>query len=200
PLLEPATVAVHAARRSGVRLGDTVAVIGVGTVGALTLQAFKAAGARVIAIDLRERSLQMARSLGADDVVDASGDAASRLSELTGGIGPDMVVETAGAARTPVNALEWVRRQGTIVLVGIYAEQPQVDFNLVVGKELTVTGSVAASPGDMEAATRLAAEGRIRLNDLVSDRIPLNRVIEDGFERMLRKDPDVFRILVSPDA
>jgi threonine dehydrogenase-like Zn-dependent dehydrogenase len=98
PLIEPATVAVHAVRRSEVRVGQSVAIIGVGTVGALTLEAFKAAGAIVYAVDVRESSLQMATRLGADEVIDASrGDAGQVLADLTGGIGPDIVVETAGA-------------------------------------------------------------------------------------------------------
>jgi (R,R)-butanediol dehydrogenase/meso-butanediol dehydrogenase/diacetyl reductase len=201
PLLEPATVAVHAVRRSGVRVGESVAVLGVGTVGALTLQAFKAAGAVVYAVDARKSSLQMAARLGADEVVDASrGDAGDRLRDLTGGIGPDFVVETAGAARTPLDAFDWVRRAGTVVLVGIYAAKPEADFNVIVGKELQVIGSVAAGTGDMRAAVKLAADGKIRLGDLVSDRISLDRVIPDGFERMAAESKDVFRILVSPDA
>lgn len=201
PLLEPATVALHAVRRSGVRVGDSVAVIGLGTVGSLTLQAFKAAGATVYGVDVRPSSLQMASRLGADEVVDASqGDAGEALAELTDGIGPDFVVETAGAARTPLNAFDWVRRAGTVVLVGIYSATPEVDFNTVVFKELNVVGSVAAGTGDMRAAVKLAAEGKIRLGDLVSDRISLERVIPDGFERMAAESKDVFRILVSPDA
>ncbi len=201
PLLEPATVAVHAVRRSGVRVGESVAVLGVGTVGALTLQAFKAAGAVVYAVDVRESSLQMAARLGADEVVDASrGDAGERLRERTGGVGPDIVVETAGAAQTPLDAFDWVRRAGTVVLVGIYAAKPEADFNVVVGKELRVIGSVAAGTGDMAAAVRMVADGKIRLGELVSDRISLERVIPDGFERMAAESKDVFRILVSPDA
>jgi len=201
PLLEPATVAVHAVRRSGVQVGESVAVLGVGTVGALTLQAFKAAGAIVYAVDVRESSLQMAARLGVDEVVDASGgDAGDQLRDLTGGIGPDFVVETAGAARTPLDAFDWVRRAGTVVLVGIYAAKPEANFNVIVGKELRVIGSVAAGTGDMRAAVKLAADGKIRLGELVSDRISLDRVIPDGFERMASESKDVFRILVSPDA
>jgi threonine dehydrogenase-like Zn-dependent dehydrogenase len=63
-----------------------------------------------------------------------------------------------------------------------------------------VIGSVAAGTGDMRAAVKLAADGKIRLGDLVSDRISLDRVIPDGFERMAAESKDVFRILVSPDA
>ena len=201
PLLEPTTVAVHAVRRSGVCVGDSVAVLGVGTVGALTLQAFKAAGAVVYAVDVRASSLQMAARLGADEVVDASrGDAGDRLRDLTGGIGPDFVVETAGAVRTPLDAFNWVRRAGTVVLVGIYAAKPEADFNVIVGKEIRVIGSVAAGTGDMRAAVKLVARGKIRLEELVSERISLDRVIPDGFERMASESKDVFRIVVSPDA
>ena len=201
PLLEPTTVAVHAVRRSGVCVGDSVAVLGVGTVGALTLQAFKAAGAVVYAVDVRASSLQMAARLGADEVVDASrGDAGDRLGDLTGGIGPDFVVETAGAVRTPLDAFDWVRRAGTVVLVGIYAAKPEADFNVIVGKEIRVIGSVAAGTGDMRAAVKLVADGKIRLEELVSERISLDRVIPDGFERMASESKDVFRIVVSPDA
>ncbi|MBT3943726.1 MAG: alcohol dehydrogenase catalytic domain-containing protein [Chloroflexi bacterium] len=201
PLLEPAPVALHAVRRSGVRPGDSVAVIGIGTVGALTLQAFKAAGANVYAVDVRPSSLQMATRLGADEVVDAGqGDVGEKLAELTDGIGPDIVVETSGATSTPVNAFDWVRRAGTVVLVGIYSARPEVDFNAVVFKELNVIGSIAAGTGDMRAVVKLVADGKIRLGDLVSDRISLDRVIPDGFERMAADSKDVFRILVSPDA
>lgn len=201
PLIEPATVALHAVRRSGVRVGESVAVIGLGTVGLLTVQAFKSAGAIVYGLDLRPTSLDMARQLGADAVIDASqNDPGEQLARLTGGIGPDIVVETSGAVNTPVNAFDWVRRAGKVVLVGIYSARPQVDFNSTVFKELNVIGSVAAGTGDMRAAVQLVAEGKIQLGDLVSGRISLDRVIPDGFERMASESKDVFRILVSPDA
>ena len=111
PLLEPATVAVHGVRRSGVKPGDNVAIVGCGTVGLLPLQAFKAAGARVIAVDLREHSLELAKSLGADEVVNSADNtmAGAKLLELTDGIGPDIVVESAGAKNTPKHAIEWTR-------------------------------------------------------------------------------------------
>ena len=99
-----------------------------------------------------------------------------------------------------MNAFDWVRRAGKVVLVGIYSARPQVDFNSTVFKELNVIGSVAAGTGDMRAAVQLVAEGKIQLGDLVSGRISLDRVIPDGFERMASESKDVFRILVSPDA
>ncbi|HIM60900.1 MAG TPA: butanediol dehydrogenase [Dehalococcoidia bacterium] len=200
PLLEPATVAVHGVRRSGVKPGDTVAVIGCGTVGLLTLQAFKAAGVRVIAIDVRELSLELATQLGADEVVNSRDEqaAASRILELTNGIGPDIVIETAGAKETPRMAIEWTRRGGTVLLIGIYSTKPEIDFNSIVGTEKTVIGSVATSPGDLEAAVELVAGGKINVKPLISEVVPLSRAIEDGFNRMLDPNKKVFRIVIQP--
>ena len=199
PLIEPSSVAVHAARRTGVKVGDTVAVIGCGTVGMLTMQVLRAAGARVIAGDLREQSLGLARKLGAYATVNTGDpDAADQVLALTDGVGADIVVETAGAIVTPPIAIDWTRRGGTTVLVGIHAGEVEFDFNEIVGTERTVVGSVAAAPGDMEKAVELVADGKIVLDDLVSAVIPLERVMEDGFERMRRPEKDVFRIMVTP--
>ena len=199
PLTEPAMVGVHAARRSGVKPGDTVCVLGCGTVGLMTLQAFAASGARVIAVDVRQQSLNMARDLSADVTIDAgTNDVYAALLDLTDGIGPDIVVETAGAADTPVQAIEWCRRGGTVVLVGIYSATPRVNFNDIVGVEKTVIGSVASSPGDMKLTVDLIARGKIKTEPLVSSVIPLSRALEDGFEKMIAPSKDVFRIVVQP--
>lgn len=196
-LVEPTTVAVHGVRRSGASLGDSVAVIGCGTVGLLTLQVLKSLSARVIAVDVRPESLEMASRLGADETVDASaGDAGETLRDLTGGIGPDIVMETAGAANTPVDAIGWVRRRGRVVLVGIYSATPQFDFNSIVGFEREVIGSVAADPEDYRTAISLIAAGRVDVKPLITATVPLERVIPDGFERMIRPQKDVYRILV----
>ncbi len=198
-ICETAQVAVHAARRSGVRVGDNVVVLGCGTVGLLAIQTFKAAGARVIAADVREMSLGMAKRLGADDTLVASApDVEKRLLELTDDVGPDIVVETAGVAETPKTAIRWARRGGRVVLVGIYGAKPQFDFNDIVGTEKTVIGSVAASPGDLAMAVRLIGDGKIKVRDLISAKVPLSRAIEDGFNRMLMPKKDFFKILITP--
>ena len=200
PLIEPTSVAVHGTRRSGVKVGDTVAVIGCGTVGILTMQVMRAAGARVIAGDLREQSLGLARKLGAFATVNTGDpDSLDQILALTDGVGADIVVETAGAVVTPRIAINWTRPGGTTVLVGIHSEGTEFDFNEIVGTERTVIGSVAASPGDMEKGIELIADGKVVLDDLVSAVIPIDRVMEDGFERMRRPEKDVFRIMVSPN-
>ncbi|NQW21695.1 MAG: alcohol dehydrogenase catalytic domain-containing protein [Chloroflexi bacterium] len=200
PLLEPTSVAVHAVRRSGVRPGDNVAIVGCGTVGLLTLQAFKAAGARVIAIDVREQSLTLAKEFGADEVLNSCNEeiTATQVLELTGGVGPDIVVETAGVKETPRMAIEWTRRGGTTLLLGIYSTTPEINFNDVVGPEITIIGSVATSPGDLEAAVELVGSGKINVKPLISRIVPLSRAIEDGFKRMLDPNKDIYRIVIQP--
>ncbi|MBM3958535.1 MAG: zinc-binding dehydrogenase [SAR202 cluster bacterium] len=196
-IVEPAAVAVHAARRARPEFGERAAVIGCGTVGLLTVQTLKAAGARVFAVDVRQSSLELAQKLGADTTIDAGKeDAGAALRKLTDGIGPDIVVETAGVAQTPIQAIQWVRRRGRVVLVGIYAARPNFDFLDIVDGEKTVIGSLAANPQDFTGAVELMAAGKVNAKPLVSARIPLERTIVDGFERMLKPQKDVYRILV----
>ena len=198
-LIEPASVAAHAVRRSGLRPGERAAVVGVGTVGLLTLQTLKAAGAGVFAIDLKARNLALAAAVGADAVIDASvDDPGPALLDLTDGVGPDVVFEVSGGVETPVQAIQWVRPRGRVVLVGIYSHRPSFSFHDIVGGEKEVIGSVSLEGRDTREAVRLLSEGKLQVRDLISEVIPLSRVIEDGFERMLSPEKDLFRILVRP--
>ena len=199
PLLEPTTVAVHAARRSGIKPGDKVAVLGCGTVGMLTVQVAAAAGAAVIAVDVREQSLDLAQQLGASAAVDASNaDVAEALRDLTDGIGPDIVFEASGVPSVPPTAIAATRPGGATVLVGIYGHATEFDFSDIVLGEKTVIGTVAAGPGDMAAARSMVESGAVNVKPLITDVIGIERAIPDGFERMLKPQKDVYRIVVSP--
>jgi threonine dehydrogenase-like Zn-dependent dehydrogenase len=161
------------------------------------MQVLRAAGARVIAIDVRAESLKLAAQLGASATINVSDeDAGEVLPALTDGIGPDVIIETAGATGTDVNAVKWVRRGGTAVIAGFHQSPAQFDFRLISGPERTVRGTTAAGPGDYRKAVDLIASGRVNVKPLISAKVPLERGIQDGFERMHRPQKDVFRILV----
>jgi L-iditol 2-dehydrogenase len=197
PLSEPTSVGVHAVRRSGVKVGDTAAVIGCGVVGLVTLQVLQAAGARVIAIDRRAESLRLASEMGAAGTINVTADdPAGVLPDLTDGIGPDVIIETAGAKGTAANAAHWVRRGGTAVLAGFSEWPVEFDFRAISGSEKIVMGTTAANPGDYRRAVDLIASGRVKVKPLISAQVPLERGIQDGFERMLRPEKDVFRVQV----
>lgn len=198
-LVEPASVAMHAVRRCRIQGGEKVAILGVGTVGLLAMQAAKAMGAQVYAVDRRQMSLDLAKELGADAIINANDtDPAQALADLTDGVGPDIVIDAAGAKDTPEMAVKWVRRGGRVLLVAIYTARADFDFNSLVSTEVEVLGSLAYQQQDVEDVVRLIASGDIKTTPLISDRIKLDEVIDKGFARMMAPTKDVFRILVSP--
>src|SRR5262249_27988827 len=123
-LVEPTEVAVRAVRKSELRLGETVAVVGGGTIGLLVLQVARAAGASATyLVEPRPARLDLGRQLGATAGFSSSqSDWQQQLLAACGGIGPDVVFECAGAAETADLAVRMARKGGRIVLVGIHPE------------------------------------------------------------------------------
>ena len=201
-LLEPATIAVHAVRKSGIKPGDIAVVVGCGTVGLLTLQTLLASGAMVIAVDIKEKKLNLAKKFGATNIFKVEKNISylyKQILSITNNIGPDYVFETAGAEESPEISINLARRGGTIILVGIYSHKPRFDFNQIVSLEKKVIGSVAAENHDMKHAVTLVSKGTIKLKPLITETINLSNVIEDGFKKMLDADKEIFRIIVKPD-
>ena len=198
-LVEPGAVALHAVRRSRLQSGERIAILGVGTVGMLAMQAAKAMGGRVFAVDRRDMSLQLATELGADATINPdTTDAARALLDLTDGVGPDAIIDSAGGKDTPALAVQWVRRGGRVVLVAIYTAKPTFDFNSVVSTEVEVLGSIAYQKRDVEEIVGMISSGAVKTAPLISDKIGLKDVINVGFARMMAPSKDVFRILVAP--
>ncbi len=197
PLAEPTSVAVHAVENANITTGSSTAIIGCGVVGLATLQVLKAAGTTVIAIDPREQSLAIAKEVGATEILNPTKtDPAQALPELTNGHGPDVIIETAGAPGTALNAAQWVRKGGRVVIVGFSHQDQTLNFGRAHQGEKTVIASSATSTGGYKKAVELIARGAVNVKPLISDLVPLNRGIQDGFERMLRPNKNVYRILV----
>ena len=134
---------------------------------------------------------------GAVDVVVDSNvdDPVARILGLTGGIGPDVVFECAGKAETTLQAMELVRRGGTIVIAGICFEWVELPVSNVVLKGLTIKGSVIFSPEDFAYAFDLIAGGRLDVDPLIACKMPLAD-INTAFEMALRGEGG--KILVEP--
>ena len=120
-LCEPCSVAVRAVRRSGLSVGDSVGIIGAGPIGMFCLQVAKAAGAGPVFVsEMAPARIEAAGRLGADEVINAAEeDTVSRMVELTGGHGPDVVLDCAGIGSTLDQALDMVRRGGQVTLVAV---------------------------------------------------------------------------------
>jgi L-iditol 2-dehydrogenase len=174
-MIEPVSIAVHAVLRAQVKAGDTAVVVGAGMIGLLVVQALRWAGAaRVIAVDLDEGRLTLARELGATDTLRSdTADPAAEIQRLTGGQGADVALEVVGITATLNLALGVLRRGGTAVLVGNLAPKTgEFPLQAVVTKELSVLGS-CASAGEYPLCLDLIARGVIRVGPLISAVAPL---------------------------
>ncbi len=174
-----------------VRPGRTTAVIGCGGVGLSAIQGCRIAGAaRIVAVDTVAWKLELARRLGATDVVDASADnPVARVVETTGG-GVDYAFEAIGLPATVRQAVRMTRKGGTIVMVGVVpagtnVELPGAD---IVLKEKSVLGCMMGSNRfrtDMPRYVELYRAGVLKLDEMISARVPLEGVNE-AFEAMRR--------------
>ena len=175
---------VYSQRKAPYIAGSRVAVLGQGSSGLLHTQLAKVSGASsVIAVTRSKWKLEVAKEMGADEIVPAGEvDPVEAVRELTDGLGADIVIETAGAAETMVQAYEMVRPGGAILQFGIGpAAVDGVPGQAYYFKDLTVIGSRAGLPEDFESAIRLVATGQIDLEPLVTHHFALDE-IQKGFE------------------
>ncbi len=171
---------VHVARLAP---GEDVAVLGAGGVGGSIVQLARALGAeRVIAVDLDDEKLALARHLGATDVVNAaSGDAVSTVRELTGGRGADVAFEAIGRPETFRQATEVAADGGRCVIVGIAPAgmTAELEITRLVRRKLQVLGSFGGRPRtDLAVLMQMALDGRLRLDGAIGHRFPLARADE----------------------
>jgi L-iditol 2-dehydrogenase len=146
-MVEPVSIAIHAVQRFKLAPNSTAVVVGAGMIGLFVIQALKWAGAtRIIAVDLADNRLALARELGATDTLRSDlVDVPAEVAKLTGGRGADAALEVVGLSATVNLAIASVRRGGHVVLVGNLA--PKVDFPLqaVVTRELTLHGTCGSA-------------------------------------------------------
>jgi L-iditol 2-dehydrogenase len=182
-ILDCVAVAVHVLNRAPIELGDTVAVMGGGTIGNMIAQLAKARGAaHVVVTDLSEKRLALARQVGIDEAVNAAGEPFAELQRRLGGK-VDVVIECVGGrARTINQALQLVRPRGTIVFMGIFIEQVPVDLWQALRYEVTIRAAWSYAYHNMKrefaTALELAAGGQLKLDELVTHRFPLERISE----------------------
>lgn len=194
-LAEPCSVAVRALRRAELQPGERVAVIGAGTIGLAVLQVARTGGAgEIVVVDPIASRREVAGSLGADAVVD-------RLDRLAAEPGDfDIVVDCSGASSVPNAAMELTRPGGRILLVGFPPHPGTLDYKTLLLKELSLVASVGhVYDEDFATAVRLLCSGRIDAAPLISHRIPFERAVSEGIERLAGPGrAQALKILVRP--
>jgi len=169
----------HALTRvARVRPGERVAVLGIGGIGSNVVQLAAHLGAHVTAVARRPAALDLARRLGADEVLRSSPALHDELQEVTGGDGPDVVVQTAGSAAADRQAVEAVAPGGRVVLVGASAEAFELRATELIWREATLLGSRGFTPQDIRDVIDLYRRGAVTVDHLLTRRRPLEEVNE----------------------
>jgi 6-hydroxycyclohex-1-ene-1-carbonyl-CoA dehydrogenase len=177
----------HAVKQRGqVRAGDTVAVVGCGGVGLNVVQCAAASGATVIAVDLNDARLDLARQLGARHTMNPSKleRVDKEVRKLTDG-GVDVAFEVVGNPKTIDLAFNLIRKGGRLVVIGFSHDAVPINAAKLMFYELELVGSLGCGAGLYPEIVAQVAAGRIRLEPIVSGTFPLDR-INEGFDRLRR--------------
>ena len=191
------TTPYHAVvNRAQVRAGERVVVVGCGGVGINAVQFARVAGAEVIAVDLNDRKLEVARTLGATETVNPTrvDDVGKAVRKLWGD-GADATIEAVGSPTTIATAFSTLRRGGRLCLLGYSSAPAVLPAPRVMFLEYSVIGSLGCRPGDYPRVVELVRQGRVRLDPVVTGRVPLEEI--ESAAALLRKG-EGFRTVVQP--
>jgi len=187
-MVEPISIAFHAVRRTPLVLGANALVVGAGMIGLCVVQALRAAGCgRIIAVDLDEARLDLARRLGADEGV---------LPDQLDVRDADLAIECVGIPETVSFAIAAVRKGGHVTLVGNVSPKADLALQAVVTRELTLAGS-CASCLEYPACLEMLARGAIDVEPLLSALAPLAEGAS-WFDRLRRRERGLLKVILTP--
>jgi L-iditol 2-dehydrogenase len=192
---EPLACCLRAVTRSGAAAGDTALVVGLGSIGCLLVQGLRLAGARVLATDLLADRRRLGAAVGAE-VPEGEAALDAALGRATDGRGADVVVLTAGGAGVLPWAHARVRDGGTVhCFAGGGGQTLPLALDALYHRELTLSATYSSSPADLARAFDLLVRGAVRVEGLVTHRLPLARLAE-GVE--LAKRQHAVKVYVTP--
>lgn len=199
-LIEPLTVAVHVTRRVNVQAGDSVAILGTGSIGGLLAGVCRTIGAKpIIAADIKQHCLDIARQrlgathtflLPADDPVEGS-------LKLTAGEGVDKAFVTADDVALVNTAVAMAKSRGYIALIALMTEAPlQLRAYDIIKKELHLVGTSMCNHEDVEQAIRLAASAQVDVNAIATHQLPIEETAH-AMELARHKDDGAVKVILS---
>lgn len=205
-LVEPLAVSIHGVRRGALSGGETVAVLGSGNIGLTAIAAARAMGAgKIIATARYNQQARMAKALGADKALPDTGpEFADAISQVTDGRGADMTLETVGGHqdKTAAQAVDVTRRQGRIVVLGVYRRPFEFDFTGPGFKEQSIIFSncygVLNGRHDYEVAIDILAAGHVNLKQMVTHKYSLDE-IQTAFETAYDKTSGAIKVQIHTD-
>ncbi len=195
--IEPLACVVRAQRLAGLQPGQTVMMLGCGMSGLLHIKLAKAKNCRVIATDVNAGRLELAAGLAADITIDAAENVAARLTDATDRKA-DVVILCTSAMAAVGQAWKSVDNGGTIVFFAVPGPDKQVTvpINDFWTREIQILTSYYCGPPDIIEAIELLASGTIKVDDLITHRLPLGKITE-GFQLVLDGKESV-KVIINP--
>ena len=195
-LIEPMSVGFHAVNRAQVTDIDVVVVIGCGMVGMGAIVRSALRGATVVAADIDDEKLALAKEMGASYTINTkTEDVHARLLEITSGFGPDVIIEAVGSTPTYQMAVNEVAFTGRVVCIGYAKTDVSFQTKFFVQKELDIRGSRNAQPQDFRAVIHYLERGTCPVDRLISAEVTPEEAPE-AMRRWVENPGKVFRILV----
>ena len=197
-MVETLSIAIHAVERTAISLNDTAVVVGSGMIGLLVIQILRIVGCgKIIAIDIDEGKLGLARQLGADTALNPEKtDIIDECLSRTNGIGADVVFEVFGTTNSIKTALSTVRKGGQLTLIGNITPDIEINLQKIVVGQVTINGSCASS-GEYPICLDLIAKGKVNINRLISVTASLSKG-QTLFERLYKKEPGLLKVILKP--
>lgn len=196
-LIEPLAIGCHAVNRAMINSADLVLVIGAGPIGLGAMQFAKLNGARVIAMDLDEQKLGMAREIaGIEDTIVADAAAEDRLRALLDGDLPTVVLDATGSPTSMMKTFDYAAYGGTIVFIGLFVGDVVFNDPNFHKKELTLMASRAALGSDFTRIIDLVSQGIIDPASYITHRIAFDRITTD-FKLLLQPDSSLVKAVIN---
>jgi L-iditol 2-dehydrogenase len=197
-LIEPASVAVHAIRRTGNVLSKNILVLGAGPIGNLVAQAARGLGAdKVMITDINDLRLKIAKDCGIDFTLNPlKKNLSESITENFGSTRADMIFECVGSSDTISQAISLARKGSTIVVVGVFGKKPEVDMGLIQDRELSLIGTLMYQKSDFLSAINLTSAGKLDLKKLITHTFSI-RDYKKAYEFLEEDKEKILKIVIS---
>ena len=197
-MVEPVAVAAHAVELTPLELNDTAVVVGCGMIGLFVVQVLRTRGCgNIIAIDLEDDKIALAKELGADAGFNPKrDDIRKEVKALTEGRGADVAFEVVGISDTVLIAIDSVRRGATVTLVGNLNPVAEIPLQAVVTQQIRLQGSCAIC-GEYPAVLDMIARREVNVEAILSAEAPLSEGAE-WFQRLYNKEPGLIKVVLKP--
>ncbi|KAI9880267.1 MAG: hypothetical protein M1823_006750, partial [Watsoniomyces obsoletus] len=201
-LVEPLAVAWHAVDQYDIQKGDSALVLGAGPIGLGVVQCLKARGAETIIVaEVAKQRQEYATHFGATHILDPrTEDVVKKCKELCDGQGPKVALDCAGVAASIKTAALAVRARGTVVNVAIWEKEVPVQPNWFVFGEKMFKAVLGYLQKDYAAVINAISEGKLQPVKMITSKIRVDRVVEDGYTPLINEKDKHVKILVDMNA